>query len=149
MVGLADGRLAEARRAALALARLSRLNAPAALPVAARTSAWTRDAAGLRDDLAAIQANGVRGSLVTIRRTAIGASLAALEGRADEGRRLFAEAQRGLLDAGVAFEAALVAIDAAVTLGPDDPAAVEAAGAARPILERLGARPFLAMLDRS
>ncbi len=60
---------------------------------------------------------------------------------------MLAEGQQRLLDGGVRFEAAPVAIDAAATLGRDDPAAVVAAETAKPILERLGARPFLAILD--
>ena len=45
------------------------------------------------------------------------------------------------------FEGALVGIDMVAVLGPDDPDALRAAAEARPILEGLGARPFLARLE--
>jgi hypothetical protein len=145
--GLADGRLAEARAAAHELARLSPLNSPTAYHVAARAALWGRDAAGVRDDLAGIEATGVRGPLVTLRRMVYSAGLAALEGRLQDARSRFVEARRELIDRGVDFEAALVAIDMATVLGRDDPDVLAAAADARPILERLRARPFLERLE--
>ena len=58
-----------------------------------------------------------------------------------------ADARRGLLDRGIVFEAALVAIDMATVLGPEDADAIAAAADAGPVLERLRARPFLDRLD--
>lgn len=144
---LGAGRVAEARTAALGLARLSQLNAPAALPIAARAAVWARDAEALRDDLQMMAASNARGRALALRRQALGAAAAGLEGRAEEARKGLLDAQRGLLDSGVAFDAALIGIDAAVVLGSNDPAAIAAAEVARPILERLGAVQFLAMLD--
>jgi len=145
--GLVRGPLPDVRRAAHAVARVSVLNAPEALSIAARAAIWSRNASGLREDLAAIAAVDPWGAQMRLRRTGHEAALAALEGRRDEAHRMFAEAQRGLVERGVDFEAALIAIDAAVVLGADDPAAVAAAETARPILERLRAKPFLDMLD--
>ena len=144
---LADGRLSECRSAAHEMARTSSLNAPAAYNVAVRAALWLRDPAAAAQDLAALDATGVRGPLVALRRTAFRAGIAALEGRAPEARSLYAEARRGLLDRGVAFEAAVVAIDMATLLGPGDPDAAAAASEARPILEQLGARPFVERLE--
>ena len=144
---LADGRLSECRAAARGMARISPLNAPAAYNVAVRAALWLRDPAAVAQDLAALDATGVRGPLVALRRTAFRAGIAALEGRAPEARSLYAEARRGLLDRGVAFEAAVVAIDMATLLGPGDPDAAAAASEARPILEQLGARPFVERLE--
>ena len=144
---LADGRLSECRSAAHEMARTSSLNAPAAYNVAVRAALWLRDPAAAAQDLAALDATGVRGPLVALRRTAFRAGIAALEGRSPEARSLYAEARRGLLDRGVAFEAALVAIDMATLLGPGDPDAAAAASEARPILEQLGARPFVERLE--
>jgi hypothetical protein len=75
------------------------------------------------------------------------AGLAALEGRPQDARSWFVEARRELVDRGVDFEAALVAIDMATVLGPDDPDVLAAAADARPVLERLRARPFVERLD--
>jgi class 3 adenylate cyclase/tetratricopeptide (TPR) repeat protein len=144
---LADGRLAEARAAAHELARLSPLNAPTAFVVAARAAVWARDAAALREDLDAMDAIGLRGPVMRLRQSAFRAGLAALEGRPSEARALYAEAYRGLLDRGISFEAALVAIDMATVLGSDDPDAVTVMADARLVLERLGALPFLERLD--
>jgi hypothetical protein len=146
-LGLAMGRFAEARAAAHDMARLSPLNAPAAHPMAVRAALWMRDPVAAAEDLAALEATRARGPFVALRRTAFRAGLAALEGRTPEARSLYAEARRGLLDRGVIFEAALVAIDMATLLGPDDSDAVDAAAEARPSLERLSARPFLARLE--
>jgi len=145
--GLADGRLVEARAAAHELARLSPLNSPTAYHVAARAALWAHDAAGVSNDLAGIEGTGVRGPLVTLRRMVYSAGLAALEGRPQDARSRFVEARRELVDRGVDFEAALVAIDMATVLGPDDPDVLAAAADARPVLERLRARPFVERLD--
>jgi len=146
-LGLATGRLAEAHAAAHDMARLSPLNAPAAHSMAVRAALWMRDPVAAPEDLAALEATRARGPFVALRRTAFRAGIAALEGRASEARSLYAEARRGLLDRGIAFEAALVAIDMATLLGPDDSDAVDAAAEARLALERLSARPFLARLE--
>ena len=146
-LGLAYGRLSECRSAAREMARSSPLNAPAAYNLAIRAALWMCDLVAADQDLAALDATGVRGPLVTLRRTVFRAGIAALEGRTAEARSQYAEARRGLLDRGVAFEVALVAIDMATLLGPQDPDAVAAAAEARPILERLGARPFLERLE--
>jgi len=146
-LALSEGRVVDARAAAREFARLSHVNAPTAYPLSARAAIWGRDAEGAREDLAALDATGAHGAFISLRRTAFAAGIAALEDRPEEARRLYADARQGLLDRGVVFEAALVAIDMATVLGPDDPDAIAAAAEARPVLERLQARPFLARLD--
>jgi class 3 adenylate cyclase/tetratricopeptide (TPR) repeat protein len=145
---LAEGRLTDARAAAHECSRVSALNAPAALPIAARAAVWLRDPAAVAEDVAALDATGVHGSAVRLRRNALVGGIAALEGRTVEARRQLDAARHELIDRGVAFDAALVAIDMATVLGPDDAAAIAAAAEARPLLERMGAKPFLARLDR-
>jgi len=147
-LALAEGRLPEARAAAREMARVSALNAPTSLAIAAHAAVWMCDPVAVAEDLASLDTTGVHGPLVSLRRTAFLAGIAALEGRKDEARTLYGEARRGLIDLGVGFEAALVAIDMATVLGPDDPAVVAAAAEARPVLERLHARPFLDRLER-
>jgi hypothetical protein len=48
---------------------------------------------------------------------------------------------------GLNYKQALVVLDMALVLGPDDPIVQASVGEARAILERLGARTFLARLD--
>ena len=146
---LADGRLSECRAAAREMAGISPLNAPPAYNVAVRAALWMRDPAAAAQDLAALDATGVRGPLVALRRAAFRAGIEALEGRTSEARSLYAEARRGLLDRGVTVEAALVAIDMAKLLGAGDRDAAAAVEEARPVLERLSARPFLDRLAES
>jgi len=146
-LALADGLLPDARSHAHHVAAISPLNASAAYPDAIRAALWMRDPVGAAEDLAALDATGHRGPFLELRRTAFAAGIAALEGRPEEARSLFAAARRGLLDRGIAFEAALVAIDMATVLGPDDPDVLAAAAEARPVLERLHARPFLDRLE--
>ena len=146
-LALASGRLSEARDRAREYARLSPLNAPTGSALAARAALWAGDPAAAAEDLHALELTGVRGSLTTLRRTTLRAGLAALEGRPSEAHARYAEAQQGLLDRGIAFEAALVGIDMATVLGPDDPEATRAAAEASSILARVGAQPFLARLE--
>ncbi len=70
-----------------------------------------------------------------------------LQAAAAPGTVLVGEATMRAASGAIAFEAALVGIDMARLLGRDDPEASRAAAEARPILERLGARPFIARLD--
>jgi hypothetical protein len=148
-VALAEGRLADARSAAHEIARISSLNAPSALPVAAHAALWSHDAAAAREDLSLLELTRTGGSFTQHRRMAFAAGVAALEGRTSEARTLYAEARRGLLDRGAIFEAALVAIDMATLLPPEDPDVIAAAEDARLLLDRLGARPFIDRLDRA
>ena len=147
VLGLAAGQLAEARGAALDYAKRSPLNAPMALPVAARAALWMRDPDAAADDLRALEGTGIHSPFVSLRRTVLRAGIAALEGRSAEARSLYAGTQQDFLDRGVLFEGALVGIDMVAVLGPHDPDARHAATEARPILERLGAKPFLARLE--
>ncbi len=109
---------------------------------AAVLRAWRGEDVG---DRVAILDAAERGSQEGTWYESLGRDLDSCLGLAHGGRLL--EAQRGLFDHGVAFEAALVGIDMAKLLGPDDPEASGATAEARPILERLGARPFIALLD--
>ena len=52
-----------------------------------------------------------------------------------------------LAEMGLAYKQALVVLDMALVLGPDDPVVQANVDDARAILERLGARPFSARLD--
>jgi hypothetical protein len=75
------------------------------------------------------------------------AGLAAIEGRRDDALALYRSALAGYRSFGVRFSLALTIVDMARLLGPDDPAVRSVIDEAREILEELGARNVLAMLD--
>ena len=60
---------------------------------------------------------------------------------------LYRDALRGWRDLGLAWDEALCGLDMATLLDPADPEVRAAADAAREILVRLEAAPFLARLD--
>jgi class 3 adenylate cyclase/tetratricopeptide (TPR) repeat protein len=144
---LAEGRLSDARHAWLGIAALSASQAPASLYQAARPSIWARDVAGVKADLATLDATGVHGRVVEIRRTTIRAGLAALEGRGAEAHSLYSDALRGWRDLRLVWDEALTAIDMASVLDPSERDVRAAADAARQILTRLRAAPFVERLD--
>jgi len=78
---------------------------------------------------------------------ALGAGIAALEGRRSEAITHYREALDRFRDLGLPYDVALVAFDMAAVLPADEPAVVAAVAEARAILTGLGARPLLARLD--
>jgi len=144
---LAEGRLDDARAAWRHTAELTAGNAPEGLYRAARPALWDGDLAGAKADLAALDATGVHGRVVEIRRTTVRAGLAALEGRPAEALLLYREVLRGWRDVGLPWDEALAGIDMATLLDPSEPEVRTVAESTRAILMRLGAKPFLARLD--
>ena len=76
-----------------------------------------------------------------------GPGIAALEGRPADALPLYREALRAWRDLGLAWDEALCGLDMALLLDPADPEVRAAAEAAREILVRLEAAPFIARLD--
>jgi class 3 adenylate cyclase/tetratricopeptide (TPR) repeat protein len=146
---LAQGRLDDAWAAARKGARHSALNAPNSLNLAGRAALWAHDADRAREALAGVVATGQHGPAVLIGRTAIEAGISGLEGRRAEATAGFRAAAKAARDLGVVFDLALIGIDAALTLPPDDPDVRPLIDEAREILLRLGARPFLERLDKA
>src|SRR5579859_458205 len=144
---MADGRLEDARAAWRHLADQDAINAPEFNYRAARPALWNRDVEAARADLAALDATGVHGSVVELRRMTIRAGLAALEGRAADALGQYREALGGWRDLGLAWDEALTGLDMAILLDPSEPEVRTAAESTRQILVRLGAKPFLARLD--
>jgi class 3 adenylate cyclase/tetratricopeptide (TPR) repeat protein len=144
---MADGRLNDARAAWRHLADQDAINAPEFNYRAARPALWDRDADSARSDLAELDATGVHGSVVELRRMTIRAGLAAMEGRPADALGQYREALRGWHGIGLAWDEALTGIDMATLLEPSEPEVRSAAGSAREILVRLGAKPFLQRLD--
>jgi tetratricopeptide (TPR) repeat protein len=113
---------------------------------AGRAALWLGDTDGLKDDLAAIAATGVHGPIADVRKQVLGAGLAALEGRFGEAVAAYRLAIKSWRDLGVVFEEAATGVDMAVALGPEH-ADQEIVRSTRVILERLGAKPYLARLE--
>jgi tetratricopeptide (TPR) repeat protein len=146
-VAFAEGRLGDARVAWQRGAGLIAEYLPTSLAGAARAALWSEDAAGAADNLAALDGSGFHGPAVEADRKTIRAGIAALDGRPGDAMALYREALRAWRDLGVPWDEALCAIDMATLLDPSEPEVRAAAEAAREILVRLEARPFIARLD--
>jgi len=144
---MADGRLQDARAAWRHLAAQDALNGPEFTYRAARPALWDGDLKAAQSDLAALDATGVHGSVVELRRMTIRAGLAALEGRPAEALAQYREAVRGWHELGLVWDEALTGLDMAILLEPSEPEVHAVAASTRQILVRLGARPFLERLD--
>jgi hypothetical protein len=107
------------------------------------------DAAGVRDDLAIVDAIGRRGRAIEANGTTIRAGLAALEGRPRDALDLYRAAVGTWRDLGTVWDEALCAIEMVSLLGPEEPEVLAAAQRAREILVRLGAQPFSERLDQA
>ena len=143
---LTEGRLADARR--FAIESFSTVGGlPSRRAMAARAALWSGDRAGAMADLDAIDATGVHGPAAELRRTAIRAGIAALDGRTGEAIAQYRTAREGWRDLGVPWEEALLGIDMATLLDPREPEVVAAAARSREILTGLRARPFLDRLE--
>ncbi len=144
---MAEGRLEEARAAWRRIAEISPSQAPSAIYSAAHAAIWSRDLAAVRADSEAIDATGVHGGTVEVRRATIRAAVAALEGRASDALALYREAIRGWRELRLQWDEALTAIDMVTVLDPREPEVRQVAASSREILVRLGAAPFVARLD--
>jgi tetratricopeptide (TPR) repeat protein len=142
MDDLGEARASWHRAGSLAVGTL-----PIVLPCAARAALWAGDGAAARDDLAALDASGVHGPAIEAGRATLRAGIAAFEGRLADALPLYREALRAWRDLGLAWDEALCGLDMATLLDPSEPEVGAAAAAAREILVRLEAAPFIARLD--
>lgn len=76
-------------------------------------------------------------------------AIAALEGRTQEAIVGYGDAFARLVAIGSDFELARIGLDFVRLLGPTEPAAREAAERSRAIFERIGAKPYLALLHEA
>jgi hypothetical protein len=120
---------------------------PIVLPCTARAALWAGDGRAARDDLVALDATGVHGPAIEAGRATMRAGIAAFEGRPAEALALYREALRAWRDLGLAWDEALCGLDMALLMDPSEPEVRAAAEAAREILVRLEAAPFIARLD--
>jgi class 3 adenylate cyclase/tetratricopeptide (TPR) repeat protein len=144
---MAAGRVSDSRAPLARFAEISKTNLPEAMERRARAALWLGDVGEARADLAVLDASGVHGPALETGRTAIRAGIAALEGRSADALALYRDALREWRDLGLVWDEALSGLDMATLLDPADPEVRTAADAAREILVRLEAAPFLARLD--
>jgi hypothetical protein len=141
--GMLDDAAQEYRRAAAMTAEYALVS----YVMAARASLLARDPASAAVDLAGLDATGLHGPAIEARRASIRAGLAALDGRPSDALALYRDALRRFRDSGLPLDEAFTAIEMATLLDPAEREVRGAADAAREILIRLGATPFLARLD--
>ena len=146
-IGLAAGRFAEAATAWRAGTEVGELAVVAGYAMAARAALWARDIAAAQADVDRLIRAGVHGPAIDASLAAFEAGIAGLEGRVADALAGYRTANAAWRAIDLPWDQALTAIDMAHVLGPAVPDVRAAAGDAREILARLGARPFLAQLD--
>ena len=147
-MALADGRLGEAYLENDRTGQLNRtVNGTTHRSMAAHAALWADDAVGAAAQLAAIDAAGFRAPAVEATRVTIRAGLAAIDKLEAEALALYRDALRRWRDLRLVVDEALCAVDMVTLLDPSDPEVRAAADAARTILVKLGARPFVERLD--
>ncbi|HYC06907.1 MAG TPA: hypothetical protein VEG29_03190, partial [Candidatus Binatia bacterium] len=144
-----DGRLDVAREEFLAFGDLFDPNHADAHLEAARFDILAGEASLAKQDLEVALLGKRKGRLIDADRISRRAGIAALEGRPTEALAGYRQALTTYRDLDLAWDEALCAIEMATVLDPADPEVRAAADAARPILIRLGAMPFLARLDEA
>ena len=114
---------------------------------ATRCDLLAGDAARAREDLARAVESPRRGRAIDADRATLRAGIAALEGRTSEALAGYRQVLGTWRDLGLVWDEALCAIDMATLLDPADPEVRAAGEAAREILVRLRAAPFIERLD--
>ena len=143
----AEGRFDEAASAWMEMADTSALNAPYVLPRAAGMALLARDAAHARLALDRMVATGAHGRAIDMDKTAVRAGLAALDGSTQEAIAGFRAAIAGWRDLGLPWDEAMTSLIFVRLVGTGSPEARAAAESARTILDGLGARRVVAILD--
>jgi hypothetical protein len=114
----------------------------------ARAATWLGDGPAVSEMIEAWRGSR-RGRYSSAIETTMEAGLAAIEGRRDDARVAYAEAQRELRELGVIVPLAMCQLDL-VVVGAMEPAERQrAADEARASFERLGMRPYLERLERA
>ena len=143
----AAGRYDETRLECHRLAAgLSEMIAPAHI-LAAHADLAAGNLKAFREDLAVVEGTSWRGRAHDADRAELRAGIAALEGRPDDALALYRESLRLWRDLGLAWDEAYCALSMAMFLDPTEPEVRAAVEAAKEILIRLKARPFLERLD--
>ena len=146
-IALGEGRDRDAADAWLEVTRLGlAIFSTVFLEYAARALLWAGDLSGARSALAGLVDQ--HGPAEVTGRGAIEAGVAALEGDGSALGR-YGAVLRMTRDLGLVFDIALIGIDMATLLEPDEPEVAAAAQEAREILVRLEAKPLIERLDRA
>ena len=136
-----------AYRLAMRAKELPTQNSEGAAGFALRAAIWTGDHERIRAAVEAVEQGPSTGGHVSRAfRGAATAAAAFLDGRTDDARDALRDAIGTLDRLGLPFDAAELAVDAAILM-PADPEIRRIAEEHRPVLERVGARPILARLD--
>jgi class 3 adenylate cyclase/tetratricopeptide (TPR) repeat protein len=120
---------------------------PLFLPDALRAAVWAGDLARVREAHARLEASHATGPLIDAERAAARAGLAALEGRVDDAVAGYRDAMARHRAIHSDSAAARAGLDLVRLVGGSHPAVRDAAAEARSIFERVGARPYLDLLD--
>lgn len=147
VVALAGGRYRDAAAGFMEQGRIDPMNAPGAYGLACLATLLAGDVAATREALAALEGTGKHGAIVKLERRRAQAGLAALEGRDAEALAGFRSVQEELRRMDVPYVLALTDLALCATLDADLPEVAAAAGEARAVFERLGARAWLDRLD--
>ncbi len=114
---------------------------------AMRSALWGRDLARAHQVAERLDEDRSTGLQIDTARTAARAGIAALEGRIEEAIAGYREAMSRQRQVGADFVVALLGLDFVELVGGDHQAIREAEAEARPIFERVGARPSLERLE--
>ena len=142
-----DGQYRKAAGECFAAARASGVLILWALPLAGRYAVLDRDSTRALDAVRQLEALGSPGPALAADIETIRAGCAAVEGSLRDAAEHYRRAMGAWRDLGLVWDEALCAIDMATLLDPTDPEVRAAGAAAREILVRLEAAPFVARLD--
>jgi tetratricopeptide (TPR) repeat protein len=145
--GQLDGAYAAVVDTGIEQAESDELNAPSSYERAARAALWMGDGERARAIERAFAALGRSAPFPAAQLLAVQAGLAAIDGRRDEALDRYREALRRYRDLRLAFDGALVGLDAARLLGANTPEGAAALQEARTTFERLDARPLVEAAD--
>ena len=147
ILAFADGRFDVARREFLSFRDIFPGGGDEAMLFASRCDILAGHADLARADIAQVDKIAAPRSGDRRDRTTIHAGIAALEGRTEEALAAYRQVLAVWRDLGLVWDEALCAIDMATVLDPSDPEVRAVAEAAREILVRLRATPFIERLD--
>ena len=120
------------------------------LAEAAHAAVWAGDLAALRPIVDRLDAySEAHAPWFRADRARTSAAVAAMRGDTSEATSRYREALGLFAELGVPFDRARAASEASLLVGTDDPQIGAAVEEARALFERLGARPYLAMLDEA
>ena len=143
------GDWAGAAREFIAAAERSALNLPYILPKAGRAAVLARDPDTASAVLERLHRHGARGRAIGADKAVIAAGLRALAGESAGALAGYRAAMATYRDLGLAWDEALLGLEAALVLGADDAEIAAWADRAQVVFAGLGARPMLALLDRA